>query len=81
MAAVAVRTFGTRDEAEIVQGLLASAGIKSWLATDDAGGAYPFQLSGGAMVMVDESDLEAATQVLADGPGDAPGSSTGATRS
>jgi hypothetical protein len=79
MAAVTIRTFATRDEAEIVQGLLKSAGIESWLATDDAGGAYPFQLSGGAQVMVDERDAEAAAQVLAGEPGNGPGSSTGAT--
>lgn len=62
---VSIRTFATRPQAEVVQGLLAAAGIASWLATDDAGGAYPFELSGGARVMVDESDREAALKVLA----------------
>ncbi|MET0260202.1 MAG: DUF2007 domain-containing protein [Gaiellaceae bacterium] len=62
---VPVATFGTRSEAEIVQGLLASAGIDASISADDAGGAYPFVLSGGAQLLVDENDVEAATQVLA----------------
>jgi hypothetical protein len=62
---VPVATFGTRSEAEIVQGLLASAGIDASISADDAGGAYPFVLSGGAQFLVDENDGEAATQVLA----------------
>jgi hypothetical protein len=63
---ITIRTFPTRSEAETAQGLLASAGIAAWVATDDAGGAYPFDLSGGARLMVDESDREAAAQLLAD---------------
>jgi cell division protein FtsN len=61
---VAVGTYPTRDEAEVVQGLLASAGIDSSVSADDAGGAYPFVLSGGAQVLVDESDVETASEVL-----------------
>ena len=49
----------------MVQSLLAAAGITAWLATDDAGGAYPFEFSGGARVMVDESEREAALHVVA----------------
>ena len=62
---VPMATFGTRSEAEIVQGLLASAGIDASISADDAGGAYPFVLSGGAQLLVDEDDVKAATQVLA----------------
>ena len=62
---VPVATFGTRSEAEIVQGLLASAGIDASISADDAGAAYPFVLSGGAQLLVDENNVEAATQVLA----------------
>jgi hypothetical protein len=62
---VPVAAFGTRSEAEIVQGLLASAGIDASVSADDAGGAYPFVLSGGAEVLVDEDDVEAASEVLA----------------
>jgi len=63
---VAIGTFRTRDEAEVVQGLLASAGIDAWIRADDAGGAFPFVLSGGAQVLVDESDAAAASELLAD---------------
>jgi hypothetical protein len=35
------------------------------LAADDAGGAYPFDLTGGARLLVDETDAERATAVLA----------------
>ena len=60
-------TYATRSEAEIVQGLLASAGIDASVSADDAGGAYPFVLSGGAHVLVDEDDVKAASEVLASG--------------
>jgi hypothetical protein len=62
---VPVAGYATRGEAEIVQGLLASAGIESSLSADDAGGAYPFVLSGGAQLLVDEDDVEAATELIA----------------
>jgi type III secretory pathway lipoprotein EscJ len=62
---ITIRTLATRDEAEIVQGLLASAGIDASIQADDAGGAYPFVLSGGAQVLVDESDATAASEILA----------------
>jgi hypothetical protein len=62
---ITIGTFGTRDEAEVVQGLLASAGIGASIRADDAGGAYPFVLSGGAQVLVDESDATAASELLA----------------
>ena len=61
----AIRTFATRTEAELVQGLLESAGISAWLSTDDAGGIYPFQLSEGARVMIRAADRESAESVLA----------------
>jgi hypothetical protein len=63
---ITIGTYGTRDEAEIVQGLLASAGIAASIKADDAGGAFPFVLSGGAQVLVDESDADAASALLAD---------------
>jgi hypothetical protein len=61
---IPVRAFATRSEAEVAQGLLASAGIDSSLSSDDAGGAYPFDLSGGAQLFVDEKDVEAASELL-----------------
>jgi Putative prokaryotic signal transducing protein len=65
---VPVASYPTRDEAEIVQGLLASAGIEASVSADDAGGAFPFVLSGGAQLLVAEDDVEAASQVLAAKP-------------
>lgn len=62
---IPVAGYATRSEAEIVQGLLASAGIESSLSADDAGGAYPFVLSGGAQLLVDEDDVEAASELIA----------------
>jgi hypothetical protein len=62
---IAIGTYGTRDEAEVVQGLLAAAGIESSIRADDAGGAFPFVLSGGAHVLVDENDATAASDLLA----------------
>jgi hypothetical protein len=60
-----VATFPKRTEAEVAQGLLASAGIAAWVVADDAGGAFPFALAGGARVLVEESDLDAAVELLA----------------
>jgi type III secretory pathway lipoprotein EscJ len=65
---VPVAAYPTRDEAEVVQGLLTSAGIEASVSADDAGGAFPFVLSGGAQVLVDESDVEAASELLASQP-------------
>ena len=36
------------------------------IAADDAGGAYPFDLTGGARLLVDEADAEDAAAILAD---------------
>jgi hypothetical protein len=60
-----IGTYGTRDEAEVVQGLLETAGIASSIRADDAGGAFPFTLSGGVQLFVDESDATAASELLA----------------
>ena len=63
MALVSIGSFSTRAEAEIVQGRLAASGIESTIEADDAGGAYNV-LSGSAYVLVDESDREAASEIL-----------------
>jgi putative signal transducing protein len=63
--AVPIGSFATRSEAEIVVGLLESQGIAASINADDAGGAYPFDLSGGAQVLVDESQAETAREALA----------------
>ena len=69
--AVSIGSFATRTEAEIVVGRLESEGIEAWISADDAGGAFPFSLSGGVQVLVDESDAEEASRLLADRPGEA----------
>jgi Putative prokaryotic signal transducing protein len=64
---VAVGSYATRSDAELAQTVLAAAGIKSVVAADDAGGAYPFDLTGGgARLLVDEADAEDAAAVLGD---------------
>jgi hypothetical protein len=60
-----VATFPKRTEAEVAQGLLASAGIAAWVVADDAGGAFPFAFSGGAQLLVEQRDLEPAAKALA----------------
>ena len=63
---IEVAAFPTRSEAEIAQGALAASGIESVLVADDAGGAYPFDLSGGVRVLVEEKDADDAAAVLSD---------------
>ena len=66
--------FATRSDAELAQGALEAAGIESVIEADDAGGAYPFDLTGGARLLVAKEDAEDAAAVLggrtdADGEG------------
>lgn len=56
--------YATRTDAEFARSVLAGGGISSVLVADDAGGAYPFDLSGGARVLVDEADAREAAAVL-----------------
>jgi hypothetical protein len=67
---VEVGTYATRSDAELAQGALAAAGVPSRLVADDAGGAYPFDLSGGAHLLVEEADVELAAAILAGDPPD-----------
>lgn len=60
-----VATFPNRTDADVAQGLLASPRIDAWIAADDAAGAFPFSLAGGAQVLVEDTDLEAAAKILA----------------
>jgi len=59
---VEVGTYATRSEAELTQAALVAAGVTSRLLVDDAGGAYPFDLTGGARVLVDEADVQLAAR-------------------
>ncbi|HEY2372166.1 MAG TPA: DUF2007 domain-containing protein [Gaiellaceae bacterium] len=61
---IEVGVYPTRSDAEIAQSALAAAGIASVVESDDAGGAYPFDLSGGARLLVDETDAQSAAAVL-----------------
>lgn len=62
---VEVGVYPTRSDAEFAATALTGAGIPSVVAADDAGGAYPFDLSGGAILRVDEADAEEAVAILA----------------
>jgi hypothetical protein len=63
-ARVEAGVYPTRSDAELAQAALADAGIESVLVADDAGGAYPFDLTGGVRVVVDEADAADAAEVL-----------------
>jgi hypothetical protein len=63
---VEVGAYPTRSDAELAQATLVVAGIPSMLVADDAGGAYPFDLTGGARLLVDEADFADAVALLAD---------------
>lgn len=66
---VVVGTYPTRSDAELAQTALTAAGIPSVLAADDAGGAYPFDLTGaGVRLLVDEADADDAAAILAAPP-------------
>ncbi len=61
-----VGAYPTRSDAELAQTALAAAGIASLVAADDAGGAYPFDLTGASRLLVDEADAEDAAEVLSE---------------
>jgi len=61
---IQISAYPTRSDAELAQSALAAAGIPSVVTSDDAGGAYPFDLSGAARLLVDESDAADAADVL-----------------
>ena len=63
---VQVGGYITRSEAELAQAVLAAAGIQSVVTADDAGGAYPFDLTGGARLLVEEADAEDAAALLSE---------------
>ena len=64
MRMIVVGTYRTRSDAEFARAALAAAGIQSVLEADDAGGAYPFDLAGGARVLVDEADAATSLEIL-----------------
>ena len=67
---VPVAVAASQFEADLIVGLLESAGIRAFALADDAGGQEPqWQLSGGVRVMVEPSDESAAREVIADARG------------
>jgi hypothetical protein len=65
---VQVGAYSTRSDAELAQTALTAAGIPSVVAADDAGGAYPFDLTGGVRLLVDDGDAEDAAALLSERP-------------
>jgi hypothetical protein len=63
-ATVEVGAYPTRSDAELAQSALTAAGIASHVTSDDAGGAYPFDLAAAARLLVDEADAQDAATVL-----------------
>ena len=61
---IEVGSFQTRSEAELAQAVLRAAGIESEIWADDAGGAMPFDLSGGARLLVEEAHADEARAIL-----------------
>lgn len=67
-----VRVFNNEIEAEMAMSALEAAGIEAAMRRDDCGGVQPAMgLTGGVQVIVDDEDLEFATDVL-DDPGELP---------
>ncbi len=61
---IEIAAFPTRSDAELAQAVLAAAGIASVVVADDAGGAYPFDLTGAARLLVEEADADDAAAVV-----------------
>jgi hypothetical protein len=65
---IQVGVYPTRSDAELAQTALTAAGIQSLVVSDDAGGAYPFDPTGGARLLVDEAHAEDAAALLSERP-------------
>ena len=65
---VAVKTYSDRLGAEFAKNILESNGIKAMILADDEGGQLPYLLAatGGARLMIQEKDREAALLLLED---------------
>ena len=61
---VVVGTFLTHVEADLAQGALEAADIKSMISADDAGGQRPHMWVGGIRLLVRPEDVEQATEIL-----------------
>jgi hypothetical protein len=65
---VQVGAYATRSDAELARTALTAAGVPSLVSADDAGGAYPFDLTGGVRLLVDEADADKAAELLSGRP-------------
>ena len=61
---VVVATFLNQIEADMAQGALEAANIKSMVSADDAGGLRPHLWMGGVRLLVRGEDAEQAVKVL-----------------
>jgi len=63
---VIVKTFDNETEAEMAQQMLEQAGVRSFVSKDDAGGMEPhMQLTGGVRLLVSNSNVARAQEILA----------------
>jgi len=65
---IQVGAYPTRFDAELAQTALTAAGIPSVVESDHAGGAYAFDLAGGARLLVDDGVADDAAAILAGSP-------------
>jgi hypothetical protein len=61
---VVIRTYLNKAEAEIAQGALLSAQIRSIIGADDAGGMRPHLWMGGVKLLVRAEDVDRAVKIL-----------------
>lgn len=62
---VVIRTFATREQADLAVAQLEANGIAAWIVADDGGGFLPnLTLAQGVRVFVSESDAAAARELL-----------------
>jgi hypothetical protein len=63
---IEVGTYFTLLDAQLAQTALGAAGIQSAITPDGAGGLFPFDVSGGTRLLVDDVDADAALALLND---------------
>jgi hypothetical protein len=61
---VCIKKYNNRLDAEMAKNYLEVYEIEATINVDDAGGAYPFPLSGGVKLKVRKEDAQKAIEVL-----------------
>ena len=64
----AVGAYPTQSDSQLAQMVLWAAGIRYVIEADDAGAYFPFDITGGVRLLVEEPDAEDAWSVLGDRP-------------